>query len=91
MAVYLLSGSRTPSGSFLGSLSTVPAPQLGGVAIKGALDKIGMSKDKVDEVFMGNVVQAGVGQAPARQASFAAGLSEGTPCTTVNKAINLGW
>lgn len=90
MAVYLLSGSRTPSGSFLGSLSSVPAPQLGGVAIKGALDKIGMSKDKVDEVFMGNVVQAGVGQAPARQAALAAGLSEGTPCTTVNKVCGSG-
>ena len=90
MAVYLLSGSRTPSGSFLGSLSTVPAPQLGGVAIKGALDKIGMAKDKVDEVFMGNVVQAGVGQAPARQASFAAGLSESVPCTTVNKVCGSG-
>ncbi len=90
MAVYLLSGSRTPSGSFLGSLSSVPAPQLGGAAIKGALDKIGMSKDKVDEVFMGNVVQAGVGQAPARQASFAAGLSESVPCTTVNKVCGSG-
>ena len=90
MAVYLLSGSRTPSGSFLGSLSSVPAPQLGGVAIKGALDKIGMAKDKVDEVFMGNVVQAGVGQAPARQASFAAGLSESVPCTTVNKVCGSG-
>lgn len=90
MAVYILSGSRTPSGSFLGSLSSVPAPKLGGAAIKGALDKIGMSKDKVDEVFMGNVVTAGVGQAPARQASFAAGLSEAVPCTTVNKVCGSG-
>jgi len=90
MSVYILSGSRTPSGSFLGSLSTVSAPKLGGVAIRGALEKIGMAKENVDEVFMGNVVQAGVGQAPARQASFAAGLSEAVPCTTVNKVCGSG-
>ncbi len=90
MAVYLISGSRTPSGSFLGSLSTVPAPELGGAAIKGALDKVGMPKDKVDEVFMGNVVQAGIGQAPARQATIAAGLSEAVPSTTVNKVCGSG-
>lgn len=90
MSVYLLSGARTPSGSFLGSLSNVSAPKLGGVAISGALEKIGMSKDKVDEVFMGNVISSGIGQAPARQASLAAGLSESVPCTTVNKVCGSG-
>ncbi len=90
MAVYILSGSRTPSGSFLGSLSSVTAPNLGAAAIKGALDKIGMGKEKVDEVFMGNVVQAGVGQAPARQASIFAGLPESTPATTINKVCGSG-
>ncbi len=90
MAVYILSGSRTPSGSFLGSLSSVTAPNLGAAAIKGALDKIGMGKEKVDEVFMGNVVQAGVGQAPARQATIFAGLPESTPATTVNKVCGSG-
>ena len=90
MAVYILSGSRTPSGSFLGSLSSVTAPNLGAAAIKGALDKIGMGKEKVDEVFMGNVVQAGIGQAPARQATIFAGLPESTPATTVNKVCGSG-
>ena len=90
MAVYILAGSRTPSGSFLGSLSSVPAPTLGGVAIKGALDRVGMSNDKIDEVFMGNVVQAGVGQAPARQAALSAGLPESVSCTTVNKVCGSG-
>lgn len=90
MAVYILSGSRTPSGSFLGSLSSVSAPNLGAAAIKGALEKIGMGKEKVDEVFMGNVVQAGVGQAPARQATIYAGLPESTPATTINKVCGSG-
>ncbi len=90
MAVYILSGSRTPSGSFLGSLSSLPAPKLGAVAIKGALDRIGVAHEKVEEVFMGNVVTAGVGQAPARQASMAAGLPESVPCTTVNKVCGSG-
>ena len=90
MAVYILAGSRTPSGSFLGSLSSVPAPTLGGVAIIGALDRVGMSNDKIDEVFMGNVVQAGVGQAPARQAALSAGLPESVSCTTVNKVCGSG-
>lgn len=90
MSVYILSGARTPSGSFLGSLSSVPAPELGGVAIKGALDAAGISKSDVDEVFMGNVVQAGVGQAPARQASMSAGLGEHVPCTTLNKVCGSG-
>lgn len=90
MSVYLLSGARTPSGSFMGSLSTVPAPKLGAVAISGALERAGLNGDKVDEVFMGNVLQAGVGQAPARQATIFAGLPEATPCSTVNKVCGSG-
>jgi acetyl-CoA C-acetyltransferase len=90
MAVYILSGSRTPSGSFLGALSTISAPHLGAVAIKGALDKAGLSKNDVDEVFMGNVISSGLGQAPARQASLAAGIDESVPCTTVSKVCGSG-
>ena len=69
--VVIVSVARTPIGSFLGSLSTIPAPNLGAIAIKGALDKIGLKPDMVEEVLMGNVVQAGTGQAPARQAAIA--------------------
>ena len=90
MNVYILSGARTPSGSFMGSLSQVPAPKLGAVAIEAALKKAEISKDKVDEVFMGNVVGSGVGQAPARQAALAAGLPESVPCTTMNKVCGSG-
>lgn len=90
MSVYILGGSRTPQGSFLGTLSTVPAPRLGSVAIEGALKSANIEKNAVDEVFMGNVVQAGVGQAPARQAALFAGLSEATPCTTINKVCGSG-
>lgn len=88
--VVIVSAARTPLGSFLGSLSSVPAPKLGAVAIKGALDKIGLSPEAVDEVFMGNVVQAGTGQAPARQAAIFAGISQDVPCTTVNKVCASG-
>lgn len=77
-------------GSFLGALSSVPAPKLGAVAIKGALDAASVSADHVDEVFMGHVLQAGVGQAPARQAAMAAGLGQDVPCTTVNKVCSSG-
>lgn len=90
MSVYILGGSRTPQGSFLGSLSSVPAPRLGAVAIKGALTKFGIDGSKVDEVFMGNVVQAGVGQAPARQAALFSELPESVPCTTINKVCGSG-
>lgn len=90
MTTYILSGARTAQGSFLGALSSVPAPKLGSVAISGALKKANIPADKIDEVYMGNVVQAGVGQAPARQAAIFAGLSEGTPCTTVNKVCGSG-
>lgn len=90
MSVYLLSGARTPSGSFLGSLSTVTAPKLGAVAISAALTKAEIRPDQVDEVIMGNVVSAGVGQAPARQAALFAGLPESVPCTTINKVCGSG-
>ena len=88
--VYIVSAVRTPMGSFMGSLSTIPATQLGSVAIKGALDKGNIKSEWVDEVFMGNVLQAGVGQAPARQAALGAGLGQNVPCTTVNKVCASG-
>ncbi|WP_417335514.1 thiolase family protein [Halobacteriovorax marinus] len=90
MSVYILSGARTPSGSFLGSLSSVPAPKLGAAAIQGAVTKANVDASKVDEVFMGNVITAGVGQAPARQAALFAELPESVPCTTVNKVCGSG-
>lgn len=88
--VYLVSAARTPMGGFLGALSSVPAPQLGAVAIRGALDRSGLPAEAVDEVFMGNVLQAGLGQAPARQAAIGAGLTHEVPCTTVNKVCASG-
>ncbi|GLU45427.1 acetyl-CoA C-acyltransferase [Allomuricauda sp. NBRC 101325] len=88
--VVIVSAARTPIGSFMGSLSTVPAPKLGAVAIKGALDKIGLKPELVEEVLMGNVVQAGTGQAPARQAAIYAGIPNSVPCTTVNKVCSSG-
>ncbi|MFC0605803.1 acetyl-CoA C-acyltransferase [Winogradskyella pulchriflava] len=88
--VVIVSAVRTPIGSFLGSLSSVPAPRLGAVAIKGALDKINLKPELVDEVLMGNVVQAGTGQAPARQAAIYAGIPDTVPCTTVNKVCSSG-
>ena len=88
--IVIVSAVRTPIGSFMGGLSTVSAPRLGAVAIKGALDKINLDPNLVDEVFMGNVVQAGVGQAPARQAAIFAGLSNSVACTTVNKVCASG-
>ena len=88
--VVIVSAVRTPIGSFLGSLSSVPAPRLGAAAIKGALDKINLKPELVNEVIMGNVVQAGTGQAPARQAAIYAGLPNTTPCTTINKVCASG-
>lgn len=88
--VVIVSAARTPIGSFLGSLSTVPATKLGSVAIKGALDKINLKPELVSEVIMGNVVQAGLGQAPARQAALGAGIPHSVPCTTVNKVCASG-
>ncbi|MFT3919757.1 acetyl-CoA C-acyltransferase [Cloacibacterium sp.] len=88
--VYIVSAVRTPIGSFLGSLSSVPAPKLGATAIKGALEKINLDPKLVQEVYMGNVLQAGEGQAPARQAALFAGLSNETSSTTVNKVCASG-
>ena len=88
--IVIVSAVRTPIGSFMGALSSVPAPHLGAAAIKGALQKINLDPNLVDEVFMGNVVQAGVGQAPARQAALFAGLSNEVVCTTVNKVCASG-
>ena len=88
--VVIVAAARTPIGSFMGGLSTIPAPQLGAIAIKGALAKINLDPTLVDEVFMGNVVQAGVGQAPARQAALFAGLSNSVACTTLNKVCASG-
>jgi acetyl-CoA C-acetyltransferase len=90
MSVYILSGARTPSGSFMGALSSVSAPKLGAVAIEAALKKAEIDGSKVDEVFMGNVVSSGVGQAPARQAAIFAGLPESVPCSTINKVCGSG-
>jgi acetyl-CoA C-acetyltransferase len=88
--VYILSAVRTPIGSFMGAFSGVSATQLGATAISGALQKAQLDPALVDEVFMGNVLQAGVGQAPARQAALAAGLGKNVPCTTVNKVCASG-
>ncbi|MFI2744109.1 acetyl-CoA C-acyltransferase [Zhouia sp. PK063] len=88
--VVIVSAARTPIGSFLGGLSTIPAPRLGAIAIRGALDKIKLAPEQVDEVLMGNVVQAGEGQAPARQAAIYAGIPNTVPCTTVNKVCASG-
>lgn len=88
--VVIVSAVRTPIGSFMGGLSTVPATQLGAAAIKGALDKIKLNPSLIDEVFMGNVLQAGLGQAPARQAAIYAGLPNTVACTTVNKVCASG-
>ncbi len=90
MAVYILGGARTALGSFMGTLSQVPAPKLGAAAIEGAIQKAKIDKSKIDEVFMGNVVTAGVGQAPARQAMLAAGVPESVPATTVGKVCGSG-
>ncbi len=88
--VVIVAAVRTPIGSFMGSLSTVAAPLLGAAAIKGALNKINLDPNLVDEVIMGNVIQAGVGQAPARQAAIHAGLPNTVICTTVNKVCASG-
>ncbi len=88
--VYIVSAVRTPMGSFNGSLSGIAAPKIGAVAIKGALEKAGVAAAEVDEVFMGNVLQAALGQAPARQAAKFAGIGDNVPCTTVNKVCASG-
>ena len=88
--VYIISAVRTPMGAFMGGLSSISATQLGSTAIKGAVERAGILVDAIDEVFMGNVLQAGVGQAPARQAALGAGLNKNVPCTTINKVCASG-
>lgn len=88
--VFIVSAVRTPMGSFMGSLSTVPATKLGSTAVKGALDKISLDPKNVQEIYMGNVLQAGEGQSPARQVAIGAGLSNETPSTTINKVCASG-
>lgn len=88
--VVIVSAQRTPVGSFQGTLSSLAAPKLGAIAIKSALEKASLKPDEVDEVIFGNVLTAGVGQAPARQAALGAGLSNSTPCLTINKVCGSG-
>jgi len=88
--VFIASVNRTPLGCFEGRLKSLKAPELGSLAIKALLDKSGVSGTKVDEVFFGNVLQAGLGQAPARQAALNAGLPNSVPATTVNKVCASG-
>jgi acetyl-CoA C-acetyltransferase len=90
MSTVIVSAARTPIGSFGGALSTVPAPQLGATAIKAALERAGITPDQVSEVVFGNVLTAGIGQAPARQAALAAGIPQDVPCTTVGKVCGSG-
>ena len=90
METVIVSAVRTPVGSFQGSLASLTAPQLGAIAIKEAINRAGLKKDQVDEVIMGNVLTAGIGQNPARQAAIGAGLSEKTGCMTINKVCGSG-
>jgi len=88
--VVIVSAVRTPMGSFAGTLSSISATMLGATAIKGSIEKAGINKDIIDEVYMGNVLQANLGQAPAKQAAIFAGLSKDIPCTTINKVCSSG-
>ena len=88
--IVIVGAARTPIGAFLGTLAPVPAPRLGAIAISAALDRARVRPELVDEVYMGNVIQAGVGQAPARQASIFAGIPNTVPCTTINKVCGSG-
>lgn len=88
--VYIISAARTPIGSFGGKLAGFTATQLGSLAIKGAIERANIEADQVQEVLMGNVVSAGLGQAPARQAALGAGLGNNVPCTTINKVCASG-
>ncbi len=89
-AVYIVSAARTPIGAYLGALSSVPAPRLGAVAIRAAVERAGLAPDAIGEVFMGNVLSAGVGQAPARQAAIYGGIPQTVPATTVSKVCGSG-
>src|SRR5687768_4622868 len=87
---YVLAAKRTPIGKLLGSFSEIPAPQLAAVAIRGALMAANVAPEKVQEVILGNVLQAGIGQAPARQAALAAGIPASVPAVTINKVCGSG-
>src|SRR5262245_37437070 len=89
-SVYIVGAQRTPIGSYLGSLASLPAPRLGAIAAQGALQRAGVAPELVGEVFIGNVLSAGIGQAPARQASIFAGVPNSVPCTTVSKVCGSG-
>ena len=84
-AIYVVSATRTPIGSYLGALSALPAPRLGALAVRAAVERARLPLDAIDEVFLGNVLSAGIGQAPARQAAIFAGLPQKVPATTVCK------
>src|SRR5437660_10195201 len=88
--IVILGGARTPIGSFLGTLSSIPAPKLGSVAIKCALETSRVAPEQIEQVIMGNVLQAGVGQAPARQAGIGAGIPVGAGAVTINKVCGSG-
>src|SRR5919206_510008 len=89
-SVYIVSTARTPIGSFNGALASVEAPKLGAIAIKAAIERAGIEPGQIQEVFMGNVVSANIGQAPAQQASLLAGIPETVNCTTINKVCASG-
>lgn len=88
--VFIVSATRTPIGSYLGALSTVSAPRLGAAAVRAAVERAGLKPEQIEEVFLGNVLSAGIGQAPARQASLYAGIPDSVPCTTVSKVCGSG-
>ncbi|MFA5511920.1 MAG: acetyl-CoA C-acyltransferase, partial [Candidatus Kapaibacterium sp.] len=90
MKSVILSAVRTPIGAFLGTLSPLSAPKLGAIAVKEAVNRAGVNPEQVQEVIMGNVLTAGVGQAPARQAAIYAGLNESVECMTINKVCGSG-
>src|SRR5438046_8210039 len=88
--VVIVGAARTPIGAFQGTLASLPAPRLGAIAIKAALERAGVKPEDVKMVFMGEVLQGGVGQAPARQASLYSGIPKNVPCVTVNKVCGSG-
>ena len=88
--VVIASAVRTPIGSFRSNLATLPAPKLGSIAIQAAVSRAGLKPEQIEEIYMGNVLSAGMGQAPARQATLGAGIPQSTPCTTINKVCASG-
>ena len=88
--IVIVGAARTPMGAFQGAFKSVTAPELGAAAIKASVERAGVKAEEVDEVFMGNVLSAGQGQAPARQAALGAGLPNGVGCTTINKMCGSG-